>query len=292
MNIEKSLIVNPLWNATSAEHQINLLNNILNDGIFSTIEIWDTSDADMLEVLKNNAKYINFDVSLSILMQKQGVPNCVSSTKQTEDWIAYILERIQRLSQIGIKSISISSPISNPNVDRKKQIEFFKAAITEVCCGASQKNMIVCIEPFDISVDKKRILGTTPEIKDVFEQKIWDNLFLTWDLGHICLNNEDYLISLESLLRYIKRIHISNYNLDHNSKYFGDKHLPFDKAGMIREKDISVIMRFLNQNKAYCPLERNITIGFEVSTNDQLASVSCFEQTYKYVCLLIDTYLD
>lgn len=291
MNIEKSLIVNPLWNTTPAEHQIDLLNNIINDGFFSTIEIWDTSDADMLEILRNNAKHINFDVSLSILMQKQGVPNCVSSPKQSEKWIAYILERIQSLSQIGIKSISISSPVNNPNVDRKKQIEFFKAAITEICRSASQKSMTVCIEPFDISVDKKRILGTTLEIQDIFEHKICDNLFLTWDLGHVCLNNEDYLTSLESLLSYTKRIHISNYNLDYNSIYFGDKHLPFNKAGMIREDDIIAIVRFLKQNNENCMLGRNITIGFEVATNELISSVYCFEETYKYVCSIIDTYL-
>lgn len=291
MNIEKSLIVNPLWNTTPAEHQIDLLNNIINDGFFSTIEIWDTSDADMLEILRNNAKHINFDVSLSVLMQKHGVPNCVSSTKQAEEWTAYIIERIQSLSQVGIKSISISSPINNPNVDRKKQLEFFKVAITEVCRNAFQKNMIVCIEPFDISVDKKRILGTTLEIQDIFEHKICDNLFLTWDLGHVCLNNEDYLTSLESLLSYTKRIHISNYNLDYNSIYFGDKHLPFNKAGMIREDDITAIVRFLKQNNENCMLGRNITIGFEVATNELISSVYCFEQTYKYVCSIIDTYL-
>jgi xylose isomerase-like TIM barrel len=291
MAIEKSLIVNPLWTNTPAEHQIDLLNNIIDDVLFSTIEIWDTSDAYMLEVLKNNAEHINFDVSLSVLMSKQGIPNCVSSPKQVEKWTTYIIKRIQSLSQIGIKSISISSPVNDPNADRIKQIESFKEAITEVCRKASQKNMIVCIEPFDVSVDKKRILGTTLEIEDVFEHRICDNLFLTWDLGHICLNNEDYLISLESLLSYIKRIHISNYNLDHNSIYFGDKHLPFNKIGMIRENDITAIMCFLKQKNENHLLGRNISVGIEVATNELLPSVSCFEQTYKYVCSMINTYL-
>ena len=284
MAIIPSLIVNPLWNGTPRKYYAKLLREIISDELFSIIEIWDTFDAGIIEIQKE-CRHVRFDVSLSPLMAEQSVCNCVSNLENTKRWIDYSIQRIQQLYFLNIKDVTISSPVVDNNVERRKQIELFEDALTTVCKFANDYGVSVSLEPFDVFVDKKRIIGTSKEIKEIYDRNECGNLYLTWDLGHICLNQDNYVESLNSLLQYIKRIHISNYNLDKKSIFYGDKHLPFNNKGRINSNDIITIVDCLKKS------ERDVSVGFEVSVNAQIELVQNFRKTYQYVSLLSNKYL-
>lgn len=159
----------------------------------------------------------------------------------------------------------------------------FAEVIYKVCEFAQNGDILISLEGFDVSVDKKRLLGTTPEL-DAFLGKLQskvNNLSLTWDLGHICLEEKSYLPSLLKLKKYIRHVHLSNYSLDSEKWYFGDKHLPFLIEDGIKLSDLKTIITYIRDSP-------EISIAFEVASNRRIVECDTFLKTYKYVLQLFE----
>lgn len=276
--MKKSIIINPLLDSSCSF--VNTIESVLRDQFFSVIEIWDTSDQDVLSFIERNYQNIEFDVSLSPLMNTTGYSLAANSSAA----LSYAKNRISLLTSIGVESISISSPHFLSSIGRIKQIDCFVEEIKEICDYAKMYNASICFELFDIAEDKKRILGKTREICDFYKKVNCSNLFLTWDLAHVCLNHEDYLWSLGQLLEHIKRVHLSNYSLNRNVWFFGDKHIPFDIIGDIGKNDILSILAFLKR-------KNDISIAFEVATNSRFDFLLDFKESYRYICELENSYI-
>lgn len=281
MSLKCSIIVNPLWNTTEVVEHPLLLKRIIRDGRFPVIEIWDTLNIEVLQLLEKFSMDIEFDVSLSPLMNNQKITFPFWGVSESANAsFEYIKQRIAFLSHIGIKNISISSPQFYEGVDRVQQIESCILSLGQICDFANEYGMCVCFEAFDVFEHKKRVLGYTPELLQIFDVLSCSNLFLTWDLGHICLNHENPLDSLHTLIKHIKRVHISNYSLNSNTWFFGDMHLPFDFEGNIKSEDIVNVIDYLKSNS------NNLSIAFEVAACNQIHFLKTFTDSYEYISSL------
>lgn len=286
MSLKRSIVVNPLWNMTAAVEYPSLLKKIIRDGRFPIVEIWDTLNIEVLQLLERFSMSIEFDVSLSPLMNDQNIAFPFWGLSKTANAsFEYIKQRISFLSRLGIKSISISSPPFYEGVDRERQIESCILSLEVICDFANEYGINVCFEAFDVFEHKKRVLGYTPELLQIFDMLSCSNLFLTWDLGHICLNHENPLDSLNALIKHIKRVHISNYSLNMNTWFFGDMHLPFDSEGNIKSEDIVNVIDYLKSNS------NNISIAFEVAACNQIHFLRTFTDTYEYISSLSSKYM-
>lgn len=282
--MKKSIIVDPIVSLETNSSYCRCLENIIDDGVFDVIEIWDTLDENILSLINLYSKYVEFDVSLSPLLRKQNMDLSYKNLFSS-NLISLVNSRIEKLSEIGIKNVSFSSPFFYQGVSRTIQTNKFLCSLLNICEKAEQLGVSVSFESFDISVDKKRLLGKTSEILWFFEtfKQYCANLFLTWDLGHICLEDKEYLRSLKMLDIYIKRIHISNYSLDCSKWYFGDKHLPFGMLGDVQEQDIQNVIDYVKKLN-------DVSVAFEVSANLFLKDFDSFEKTYQYIKALYSMY--
>lgn len=275
----KSLILNPLFQADDVNNDYDYLKKILDDNYFSVIEIWDTSDIRIINLIRKHSNDYEFDISLSPLMVKLGYD--ITSNDRTKRYVAaqYILKRMRLFSSFGINHISISSPkVVETCYNRKEKIKEFQNSLIEICNIANEYGVKVSLEPFDVYVDKKRLLGTTNEICLFFQDIVHelDNITLTWDLGHFCLEKSDYKSSLNILMPYIGRIHLSNYSLNTSKWYYGDKHTPFCNYGDINILDlVNVISNIEHYNE--------ISIAFEVASNIMTPQCNSTMKTYNYI---------
>lgn len=284
--MKKSIIINPLLENEDPTDYHLMIEKIICDGYFDVLEIWDTLDKKVLDIFAKYSKYIEFDVSLSPLMSSNHLSLNSDIHEITEKSMQYVFNRLKLLAELGVRHISISSPNVCTNINRAEQIYNFNSVLKNICVYAKTYNISVCFEGFDISVDKKRLLGVTSELYDFFEllQNECPNLFLTWDLAHICLEGTDYLDSLNKLNKYIGRIHISNYSLDKEKWFYGDKHLPFGKFGCISNEDIQNVINYAKRLS-------NISVAFEVASHKKIKGIDSFKHTYSYLSALTQLYL-
>lgn len=284
--MKKSIIINPLLEIENHTDYHLMIEKIIYDGCFDVLEIWDTCDKKVLDLFAKYSKYIEFDVSLSPLMSINSLSLNSDVYDITVKSMQHVFVRLQLLAELGVRHISISSPNVCSNINRAKQIDNFNSVLKSICAYAKTLNISVCFEGFDISVDKKRLLGVTSELYDFLEQLRIEcpNLLLTWDLAHICLEGTDYLDSLNKLNKFIGRIHISNYSLDKEKWFYGDKHLPFGEFGCISNEDIRNVID-------YAKGLSNISVAFEVASHKRIKGIDSFEHTYSYLCNLTKLYL-
>ncbi len=273
----KSLVINPLFQAKS-EHIASKLNYVIDDGFYSVIEIWDSYDIDVWNIISKNVDCIDFDISLSPFMYDCGLDIISQNIYDRRKAKEHIFERLKFMEYIGINNVSISSPrILDYRVSRQEQVKILLGVMSEICEYACTLNIDVSFEPFDVSVDKKRLLGKSEDVLQFIKaiDPIANNLFITWDLAHFCLESEDYQSSFRILKSYIKRIHLSNYSLDQTKWYFGDKHIPFDGYGAIDQSELVSIITMI---KAAC----RCSVAFEVASNESTLNCDSFNLAYEY----------
>lgn len=264
-----SLISNHIWSSLS-DVLINM-DIASRQCPFGLLEIWDENTKDFECYLKRVLKYLDVDVYLSPIMQKKGLDlvGLPSEIKQTLD---YVKGRIARLINCGVKNITFSSPKVRKDISYSQSIDILVELLLDICEYCAELGVNVGFEAFDVTKDKCRLLGRTNELLNIFQiiNGMTDNFTLTWDSGHFALEGENLLGSLAKLKKYIRRIHISNYSLNYNEWYYGDKHLPFGSLGSMSIPMIEEIIRYINTE-----MDNTVeTISFEIACQPQMIGYS------------------
>ena len=273
--IKKSIIPNHLW----AKLEMLLSKIEMASPLFQyeVLEIWDESNNDFDECLARIFNNIQIDVCLTS-NEKFKILNIASNDIENRTQaIETIKRRLAELSVIGIHNFTITSPYKIANVAYSHLYD----SIIEICQFGLSIGASISFESFDTGKDKCRLIGNTDQVVELMEHVRGSgctNFFLPWDLGHFALEEGDYINSLKSLLKYIKRIHISNYCTDKSQWYFGDKHLPFSGEGKITEKDIAYIMDYINKHSNHIE-----SIAFEVAPHSEISICNTPKQTYQYL---------
>ena len=276
--MKPSIIIDPIILNDNIKDLHLLLNTIIKENFFSVIEIWDTLEGSILDIIKSNSCHVIFDVNLSPLMSSMNYDLSSNDAEIRCRSLMHVYNRIELLRKYGVKCISLSAPSQN-NIDRKNKIELFKNSLISICKVADRLDMMVSIEAFDTSVDKKRILGNSLEVKQFMDdvRLMVNNVYLTWDLGHMCLNSDDFLFSLLTLHNYIYRVHLSNYSLNKDEWFYGDKHLPFGRIGQINQDDLIKIYNYLAK------LNFSGSLAVEIASNRLIEDCCDETHTYDYI---------
>ena len=136
------------------------------------------------------------------------------------------------------------------DAERDKAKEKLITSLDEVCRYAEEKaksyTLTITFEYFDRDVDKKRVIGPTPEAVELARtlKKRHHNFGLTVDLSHLSQLRETSTYAIQAAGSYIKHAHLANCVLqDPDDPLFGDKHPPFGVPG--GENDIPEVAEFL-----------------------------------------------
>lgn len=135
------------------------------------------------------------------------------------------------------------------------------AAFADFCrwlCGELKpRGITALLEPFDFTVDKKFLYGSTESCAALIRSlgPEVDNLGIELDCGHVPLMGETFAHAIRTVAPYLKRVHLGNCILrDASHPLYGDKHPPIGIEG--GENDVPelaeilqllVEMGFLNQ---------------------------------------------
>lgn len=278
-----SLISNHIWPSLS-DALINL--DIASKQCpFGVLEIWDENTNDFEYCLKRVVKCINVDVYLSPIMQKQDLDLMGSTSEEIQRVLEYVKGRIARLVECGVKNITFSSPKVRTDISYSQSIDILVQLLLDICEYCARFGVRVGFEAFDVTKDKCRLLGRTNELLNIFQliRDMRDNFSLTWDSGHFALEGENLLDSLAKLKKYIRRIHISNYSLECNKWYYGDKHLPFASLGSMNMSMVEEIIRYINA-EMYNVVE---TISFEIACQSQIVGYSSPDDVLHHIMQML-----
>lgn len=278
-----SLITNHIWSSLS--DALNNLDIASGQCPFGLLEIWDENTDDFECYLKSTLDYIDVDVYLSPIMQKQSLNLIALTSKEFQQVLDYVKGRVIRLVKCGVKNITFSSPPTRRNVSYSQSIQILVEFLLEVCRYCAEFGVNVGFEAFDVTKDKCRLLGKTNELLAVLHmlKSERNNFSLIWDSGHFALEGENLFYSLEKLKQYIRRIHISNYSLHKNEWYYGDKHLPFGSYGSMDISMVEEIIKYINTNMN----DTVETVSFEVACHPQIAAYSLPDKVMQHIiCML------
>ena len=277
--IDRSIIVNPVFGKQIDLLDFSFLTDIVKEGFFKIVEIWDSDNDLFWQQLNKYTSYISFDISLSVLMQEKKMSIVDTDANVRSLSLNYIFQRIEFISKFGIKNISISSP---PNTNEKFRLDAINLLIQNliiICKYADNLGMHISFEPFDCDYHKKRLIGTTEDFVSLAKEirSHVDNFHLIWDSAHVYLQERILLESLTRALTFIKRIHFANVCTDNTKIYYGDSHIPFDDVGEISIEDLRLL---------YCNVKSmaNISsVAIEVAVNSEFSKVSSPNATIRHI---------
>lgn len=278
-----SLISNHIWPSLS-DALVNL-DIASRQCPFGLLEIWDENTNDFERCLKRIVKYVNVDVYLSPIMQKQGLDLIGLTVEEIQQILEYVKGRVASLEKCGIKNITFSSPKVRADMSYRQSIDILVQLLLDICEYCAELGVKVGFEAFDVTKDKCRLLGRTNELLSIFQiiRCLRDNFSLTWDSGHFALEGENLLDSLTKLKKYIRRIHISNYSLKCNEWYYGDKHLPFGSLGSMKISMVEEIIKYI-----YAEMNDTVeTVSFEIACQPQIAGYSSSDDVLHHIMQML-----
>ena len=283
--MKKGLILNHIW--PSLFDALNQKDIAFIQCPFDLLEVWDENCSQFEFCLASISPEVDVDVNLSPTLQKNGMDLITTSQMQKKETLNYLKQRIYHLKQCGVNSISLSSPRFFDTINYDDALLKLKEMLCEIYDYCSLMSIDVLFETFDVSVDKKRILGNTEATYCFFEEIVpCADFGLIWDSAHFALERDNLLMSLSKLKRHIKRVHLANYSLDNNFCYFGDKHLPFGELGDMGIADVKGVVSFLKNNQ-FIKLK---SVSVEVAKNEHLDSCKNAKNTVNHIKKIFDLF--
>lgn len=116
--------------------------------------------------------------------------------------------------------------------DRVQAMAAFAESLGELA-RAGAPDLVILVEPLDVSVHKKGTVGSTDEaIRLLGDLKAaYPNIGLCLDTSHMILNGEDPAESLRRAQAMTAQLHLCNCCLDESHALYGDQHIPLGPPG-------------------------------------------------------------
>ncbi len=125
------------------------------------------------------------------------------------------------------------------------------------CTRLKFHGITALLEPFDTTIDKKFLYGSTEDCIDLIRslEPDIDNLGINLDFAHIPLMFENAAHAVSVTAPYIRRVHLGNCVLqDRDHPWYGDKHPPIGFPG--GETDVPELAEHLRLLLEYGYLDR------------------------------------
>ncbi|MHA6482918.1 sugar phosphate isomerase/epimerase family protein [Paenibacillus sp. strain BS8-2] len=170
-------------------------------------------------------------------------PDPVIRRETQDEVIAHLL----RARSIGARKAVIASGVNPGESLFAEQTAYFVDYVYALCQAVP--DMEVLIEPFDRSIGKNLLIGSTREAADVIRQvreRGPHNAGLLIDMGHIPLMGETFEGALQEAKPYVRHIHLGSCVMSNpTNPLYGDMHPPWGYAD--GENDVPELIEFLRE---------------------------------------------
>jgi sugar phosphate isomerase/epimerase len=250
---------------------LETVSQIVDDDFFSMIEISHINDPQVrkqvAEVIETSHARVAFGAQPLILGQKLDL-NSLNPSKR-KDAVNALLPFIDEANEVGAKRFTVlSGPDPGPG-KREGARKFLTESLFDLCAYAKERSVNVTLETFDRSIDKKSLIGPSPEARMVAEavREKFSGFGLMYDMGHAPLLDEKPAEALRMLMDYLVHVHVGNCVKTPEHSVYGDKHPRFGLKG--GENDVPQLVEFLRALKEIgyippTPQAVSPVIGFEL----------------------------
>lgn len=226
------------------------LRAILQDAYFEVVEItWIKNPAmrqEVKEMLTTSGIEVKYGAQPRLLTQSLDLNSEDEAHRQRA--IADIKEAIDDAVDLDITDIGILSGKYPGEAKKSRAMDLLEDSLFELCAYASLEGANIVLEVFDQNVDKKCLIGTADDAREIAERvcRRYPNFGLLVDLSHIPLLKESPAQALRPVQAYVRHIHIGNcYTASTADPAFGDQHPRFGYPG--GANDVPEIVEFLRE---------------------------------------------
>lgn len=143
-------------------------------------------------------------------------------------------DMIEQAAAIGATGFIFASGQPSPAEATPAHFEAFADFVRWLCARLKPHGITALLEPFDTTIDKRFLYGSTQACVDLIRslQPEADNLGIELDIAHLPLMNESFESAIRNVAPYLKRVHLGNCVLrDTRHPLYGDKHPPIGYPG-------------------------------------------------------------
>lgn len=211
---------------------LETLEIIAKDDFFEAIEITWIKDEEVRkkakDLLSSSGLEVCYGAQPPLLIQGLDV-NSFDETERARA-VKQIKDCVDEAEFMGIKKLALLSGPDPGAEKRSEGINILANSLKEICAYAKEKGIRVSLEAFDRDIDKKCIIGPSPDAKILAQivKKNFPDFGILYDLSHLPLLKEDPVQALTTLGKNLTHVHIGSCVLkDENNPSYGDKHPPF-----------------------------------------------------------------
>jgi sugar phosphate isomerase/epimerase len=250
---------------------LETVSQIVHDDFFSMIEISHINDPQVrkqvADVIETSHARVAFGAQPLILSQKLDL-NSLDSARG-KDAVKILLPFIDEAKKVGAERFTVLSGPDPGSEKREEAREVLVGSLLELCSYAKEKGVSVTLETFDRSIEKKSLIGPSPEAHLVAKavKAKFPDFGLMYDMGHAPLLDEKPPEALRMLKDDLVHVHVGNCVKIPGHSAYGDKHPRFGLKG--GENDVPQLVEFLRALKDIgyiqsSPREVSPVIGFEL----------------------------
>lgn len=168
-----------------------------------------------------------------LLHHEQGCDPSGCTPALRERALARAKEHLAVARRFGAKLITVVSGFDPAEASRPTARAGFRDFL--VALAAEAAPLPVAIEPMDVTIDKRALVGPTREaaaLVDEARARGADNLGLIVDMAHLPLLGESFGEALDATGERLRHVHLGNCLLtDCHDPLYGDQHPPLDYPG-------------------------------------------------------------
>lgn len=158
-------------------------------------------------------------------------------------------DMLEQAAAIGATGFVVASGVPSPEASEPRHHEAFLEFCKWFCSRLAAHKITALLEPFDMTIDKKFLYGSTRDCVDLVQavRQEHANMAIELDVAHLPLMGEEFETAIRTTAPCLQRIHLGNCVLkDTRHPWYGDTHPPmgFD-AGEIDVPELATILRTL-----------------------------------------------
>ena len=205
------------------------------DPFFGGLEIGWIKDpqvrAEVRAILEASHLQVAYGAQSSILIQKLNLNSLDPAERRRA--VEGLKWNVDGAAEMGAKRLAFLSGKDPGDADRPAAVDALVASTREVSAYARDRGVALVCELFDRAVDKKCLIGPSPEAVEYAARVRQDfpEFGLMYDLSHMPLMFEQPEPALTLLREHLVHAHVGNCVLDPSVPGYGDLHPPFGWPG-------------------------------------------------------------
>ncbi len=174
---------------------------------------------------------------------------CTPEIPEQEQARMVVRDMVECAAAIGATGFIFASGGPTPAEATPAHYQAFADFCKWLCSELKPHNITAQLEPFDTTIDKCFLYGSTGECTALIEslRPDVDNLGIELDVAHLPLMKERFAQAIHTTAPHLKRVHLGNCVLkDKNHPRYGDTHPPIGfTGGEIDIPEIADILKVL-----------------------------------------------